>query len=101
MDRKQQLRNVAFGGAWSEQIAGREAQAAAIAAVAAAAAKAGQVDPLNAPTLDALEILCARHPKGAMLRAAWMRAGRIDMAGPRVQELTRIARLLAAAISAR
>lgn len=97
MDRKQQLRNVAFGGAWSEQIAGREAQVAAIAAIAVAAAEAGEVDPLHPDTLDAVDLLCPRHPKGAMLRKAWMRAARIETPGARIRELQRIAATLAAA----
>lgn len=97
MDRKQQLRNVAFGGAWSEQIAGREARAAAIAAVAVAAADAGEDDPLRQDALEAVNLLCMEHPKGTMLRSAWIKASRIEAPGPRVRELQRISDTLAAA----
>lgn len=97
MDRKRQLSNVAFGGAWSEQIAGREARAAAIAAVAAAAAGAGEADHLRPAALEAVEMLCAQHPKGGMLRAAWLRASRLEVAEVRIRELQRISGALAAA----
>lgn len=100
MERKKQLSNVAFGGAWSEQIAGREEQAAAIARVVAAAGAAAWVDPLSVETKGAVDLLCSRHPKGPALREAWIRAGRLDPPGRRVQELKRIADLLASAYAA-
>lgn len=100
MERSEQLRNVAFGGAWSEQIAGREAQAAAIAAMAAAAGSAAEQDPLSADTMNAVAMLCSRHPKGPDLEQAWRRAGRMAQSGLRVRELERLATLIAAAYGA-
>lgn len=96
MDRKQQLRNVAFGGAWSEQIAGREAVAAAIETLRRAAAGAARRDPRTADVLAALDLLCADHPKGAILRKAWQRGVTWEPAPRRIRELSRIADLLAA-----
>lgn len=97
MDRKQQLRNVAFGGAWSEQIAGREALAQAITSIADAARLAAEEDPLSAETMGAVAILCVAHPKGQELERAWRKAGRIENPGVRVRDLERLAGLMASA----
>ena len=97
MDRSGQLRNVAFGGAWSEQIAGREAQAAAIATLDAAAAGAARRDPLAPEIMAAVDLLCERHPKGSMLREAWTMAARFEPPPRRIRELARIAARIAAA----
>ena len=96
MDRKQQLRNVAFGGAWSEQIAGREAIAAAIETLKLAAAGAARRDPRSPETSAALDLLCKNHPKGDILRDAWRRGATWEPAPRRIRELARIAGLLAA-----
>lgn len=96
MDRKQQLRNVAFGGAWSEQIAGREAITAAIETLKRAAAGAASRDPRTAEVTAALELLCRNHPKGDILRGAWKRGATWEPAPRRIRELARIADLLAA-----
>lgn len=97
MDRSGQLRNVAFGGAWSEQIAGREAQAAAIATLDTAAAGAAWRDPLSREVMAAVDVLCERHPKGRMLRDAWIVASRFEPAPRRITELARISAQIAAA----
>lgn len=96
MDRKQQLRNVAFGGAWSEQIAGREAIAAAIETLKRAAAGAARRDPRTPEVSSALDLLCKNHPKGGILRDAWRRGATWEPAPRRIRELARIAELLAA-----
>ena len=96
MDRKQQLRNVAFGGAWSEQIAGREAIDAAIETLKRAAGGAARRDPRTAEVSAALDLLCKNHPKGDILRDAWRRGATWEPAPRRIRELARIADLLAA-----
>lgn len=95
MDRKQQLRNVAFGGAWSEQIAGREAVVAAIDTLQRAAAGSARRDPRTAEVNAALVLLCEEHPKGLILRNAWQRGVRLEPAPRRIRELARIVDLLA------
>lgn len=102
MERKHQLSNVAFGGAWSERIAGREALSAALDALRRAAQDAEARDPRRDPmVIEALTLACGNHPKGVLLEAAWNKAA--GLAGPRlrVAELTRIAALFLAACSDR
>lgn len=75
MDREGQMRNVAFGGAWSEQIAGREALARAMTRLEIAVEETAELDLRGEPDLAAaLHHIATTHPKGAMLRAAWERA---------------------------
>ena len=91
MERKDQLRNVAFGGAWSEQIAGREALAAAIHVLDEAATCADMTDPRRQPMVtEALELATADHPKGHLLREAWVRASCRSDPSVRVAELLTI-----------
>lgn len=98
MDRAGQLRNVAFGGAWSEQIADREALAEAIERLREAARRADDEDPRICPYIRAaLNVATRRHPKGEMLRAAWLRAANTREPSIRVRELQRVAELFAEA----
>ena len=98
MERKHQLSNVAFGGAWSERIAGREALTAALDELCRAARDAGSHDPRRDPAVvEALTLACKGHPKGALLAAAWDKAAALTHPRLRVTELTRIAALLCAA----
>ena len=102
MDRKRQLANVSFGGAWSEQIAGNEAMIEAMARIEAAAAQSEEEDlRSHAGIRDALKILAAAHPKGSMLSAAWEKALGIDRPGLRSAELARIAATLRAGLGKR
>lgn len=95
MDRKDQLRNVAFGGAWSEQIAGREQLLQSLQRLHQAAALAIDHDVRTDPDVTlALWRSCKDHPKGEMLHLAWGRAAGLPNPGLRVQELRRIAALL-------
>lgn len=99
MDRKGQLANVAFGGAWSEQIAGDEALAEAMACIEAAVERAARVDLRgDLAASEALRLLAADHPKGTMLVAAWDKALAVADPGLRVAELQRIAAALRAGI---
>ncbi len=95
MDRKDQLRNVAFGGAWSEQIAGREELAGSLQRLRDAAGQAGRFDVrTDAEVTVALWKACKDHPKGEMLQQAWGRGAALANPGLRVRELQRIAALL-------
>lgn len=100
MDREGQLANVAFGGAWSEQIAGDEAVKQAMLLVEAAANEGARRDLRRDDSLrTALGLVAKAHPKGVMLVAAWNKALSMHDPGQRVAELTRIARLLRANLS--
>lgn len=97
MDREGQLANVAFGGTWSEQIAGNEAVEQAMRLVEAAAKESARRDLRRDDSLRAaLGLVAKAHPKGAMLVAAWNKALSMHDLGQRVQELMRVARLLGA-----
>lgn len=99
MDRKRHFGNVAFGGAWSQQIAPREEMDAALDVIDRAARDSCQEDVrLSAEVRDALGHVTKRHPKGAMLRQGWDRAARIQNSRMRLAELCRIAALLRAGI---
>lgn len=100
MDRKGQLANVAFGGAWSEQIAGNEAVEQAMRLVEAATREGARRDLRRDDSLRAaLGLVAKAHPKGAMLMAAWNKALSMHDPGQRVPELMRIAGLLRANLS--
>lgn len=102
VDRKSQLRNVAFGGAWSEQIAGNEAIAEALRLAEAAGGLTSDVDLRPDIVLrDAIDALAAVHPKGAQLRDAWARALNRPEPAYRVRELARIAALFRQGLLAR
>lgn len=95
MDRKGQLTNVAFGGAWSEQIAAREELARALDILQEAATRADGLDVrADMDVIVALWKACADHPKGEMLQKAWDKGAAIPNPGLRSQELARIANLL-------
>lgn len=95
MDREGQLRNVAFGGAWSEQIVGDDALALAMRAVEGGAQRTRHEDLRQAnDVIEAVEIVCAAHPKGALLSEAWTRALNVSNRGLRARELARIASVI-------
>jgi hypothetical protein len=92
MERIDQLRNVAFGGAWSEQIASREGLSAALSYLDAAADEAEDRDVRNdVQALAALKIACDEHPKGVMLHTAWLKAAGLPDRRTRCEELAEIA----------
>lgn len=97
MERKDQLRNVAFGGAWSEQISEREALAAAIDMLDQAACNADETDPRHPNILDALDTATKNHAKAALLCSSWHRAGGRKDPSARVAELMGIVRLIRSA----
>ncbi|MFG6082410.1 hypothetical protein ACEUZ9_003057 [Paracoccus litorisediminis] len=102
MDRKQQLSNVSFGGAWSEQIAADEALALAMTRVDSAVIDTLSEDLRGDAELDAaLSSVAASHPKGAMLARAWQKGLYIGNANLRSQELKRIVTALRKGIGER
>ena len=102
MDRKQQLGNVAFGGAWSEQIEADERLAASMDRLDKAVRDTLYEDLRGfADVAEALDVVSACHPKGSALAASWSKALGIPNAGLRSQELKRIADLLRAGIGER
>jgi len=102
MDRESQLSNVAFGGAWSEQIAGREALREALLLLDAAVEASAEVDLRErAEVREALRLASTYHPKGPMLLAAWDNALAIKNPGLRMAELERVLATLRAGIGKR
>ena len=87
-----------LGGAWSEQIAGREDLALSFQRLQHAAAHAATFDVrMDAEVTVALWKACRDHPKGEMLQRAWTRGAALTNSGLRMRELLRIAMLLAEA----
>lgn len=102
MNRSKQLSNVAFGGAWSEQIADDEALAAALDRLDRAVEDTLYEDLRSFwDVREAIALAAAAHPKGAMLRRAWDKGLEIQNAGLRSGELKRIAGALRVGIGVR
>lgn len=102
MDRKAQLRNVSFGGAWSEQIAGTEDLTASLRLLEAAAERTKATDLRRCPeTHEALRHVADAHPKGHLLMVSWGRALNIPDGNIRAGELARIGRTLRAGLGDR
>lgn len=94
MDRKSQLKNVSFGGAWSEQIAGNEQIAAALTQIEKAIGRTEDEDlRLDVELSSALLFLSRKHPKGADLQRAWAKALTWPSGYDRRVELGRIVRV--------
>jgi hypothetical protein len=97
MDRKSQLANVSFGGAWSEQIAGNEAMRDAMHTLDVAAQECVETDLRDDPDVrEAVRTLAGAHPKGAQLTSAWEKGLGLGNAVLRKAELMRIASVLKA-----
>lgn len=102
MDRKGQLRNVAFGGAWSEQIAGDEALKLAMCEAERAVDLTEDEDLRgNLNLMDAVGRLAVAHPKGAELARSWHKALAQSDGYSRRQELQRLAHLFRAGLGER
>lgn len=102
MDRKGQLRNVAFGGAWSEQIDGQEALSRALDVLDAAGEECLERDLTDdAVVSDALALVSRTHLKGADLAVSYRKALVARLPGDRVQEVRRIAQLFRIGVAAR
>ncbi|MFX4300262.1 hypothetical protein [Pseudosulfitobacter pseudonitzschiae] len=97
MDRKGQLGNVAFGGAWSEQIPRREMLAASVELINGAPGRTEEEDLReDAELAAAVDCVSLNHPKGYELKRSWEQVLRLENAGLRHQELERLARSLTA-----
>lgn len=95
MDRRGQLRNVAFGGAWSEQIAGTEELLRALEMLDVAVLRTADEDLREDPALAAaLQLVCETHPKARDLMVAWDKGLRLSAPQARANELHRVANIL-------
>ena len=102
MDRERQLANVAFGGAWSEQIAGNERLAEAMQCIEATVIDCEERDLRSESAIkDALAVVSAAHPKGRLLAQAWEKGLNVGNAGLRKAELKRVADALRAGLGSR
>ena len=102
MDRINQLKNVAFGGAWSEQIAGNEALRQALDHIATAVQCSGDEDlEADLELRMCLRVVAKVHPKGGELMRAWDRALGLSNGGLRMAELNRLSKLFAKGLEAR
>lgn len=94
MDRKQQLRNVAFGGSWSERIADDEILASSLDLLERASRETRDRDLRGDFKIDGALIHAAmHHPKGEILIRSWGRALTWPNPELRADELKRIATL--------
>lgn len=97
MDRKGQLGNVAFGGAWSEQIPRKERLARCVDLIEQAPRRAEEEDLRQDGNLAfAVDYIVQNHPKGQELKRSWMRALGIESPVLRQSELHRLARIITA-----
>ena len=74
VERKKHLSNVAFGGAWSEEISAREEVQAVLEVLSRAAAECGERDVRDAALADALGHVYREVEKGPMLVAGFQKA---------------------------
>ena len=77
MEREQQLKNVAFGGDWSDQILVRERVQGALALLGGAVDDCAEVDAARAEVLVALQFLCGRIARGELMEASWRKAAAV------------------------
>ena len=97
MDRKAQLSNVAFGGAWSERIPRNEHLARCVEMVSAAGPRTVEEDLREDDALsEAVDYICQKHPKGQELARSWRRALCEPHPGVRQGEVLRLARAITA-----
>ena len=94
VERKDQLRNVAFGGNWSEEILIVGELRQVLALVEAAAADCAERDVETEEFLAAM--LCVRKniEKGPMLTSAFFKALRIENQSLRRAEALRVAKMI-------
>jgi len=71
VERNKHLANVAFGGAWSEEISEREALSRIMEVLFDAAAQCGEKDVRDRPLADALDYVYHNVEKGPMLVAGF------------------------------
>lgn len=97
MDRKGQLGNVAFGGAWSEQIPRKERIAQCVEIIQQAPGRAEEEDLRQDEELAlAIDYIGKNHPKGHEIKRSWTRALGLESPALRQSELHRLARVMTA-----
>lgn len=74
VERNKHLANVAFGGAWSEEISEREALGVIMEVLFNAAAQCGEKDVRDRPLADALDYVYHNVEKGPMLVSGFQKA---------------------------
>jgi hypothetical protein len=74
MERETQLRNVAFGGNWSEALLEQDVAKSALAILRAAVENCMEEDPRGPELNQALGYVAARIEKGPALVAAFLKA---------------------------
>ena len=95
MDRTSQLKNVSFGGAWSEQIADDEILRQSFDLLKQSVALTLEEDIGERGDIrEALEVVLEQHPKGAELEKAWEKALSLPLSGLRSAELNRLVKVL-------
>jgi len=102
MERRNQLQNVAFGGAWSQEIAEKEELADAMLQIERAASRCVNEDLAEDREFARwLDLALTPHPRGREIRRAWQKAIGIPNAGLRSREIERLARLIMSGIGKR
>lgn len=102
MDRKSQLKNVSFGGAWSEQIADDEILLQSFELLKQSVALTLEEDIRERWDIrQALEVVLEQHPKGVDLGKAWEQALNLSSGGLRSGELNRLVKVLGMQLSGR
>ncbi|MFG6080485.1 hypothetical protein ACEUZ9_001089 [Paracoccus litorisediminis] len=97
MDRTGQLKNVAFGGAWSQSIPRRERFADAVARLRDCPERSRQEDLREDTVLaEAITLLCDGNPKGETLIHSWQRALSLPDPALRRLEIARLVRAIEA-----
>ncbi|WP_417548567.1 hypothetical protein [Marinobacter segnicrescens] len=98
MERRDQLRNVAFGGDWSEQIPDRERIVEALAALTRAVNECQDHDPCASNVLIEVDHLCAQIARGTRMAASWRKAGAVPEPGVRQSMLAQILKTIRSGI---
>jgi hypothetical protein len=74
MERETQLRNVAFGGNWSEALLEQDVAKSALSILRVAAENCMEEDPRGPELYQALGYVAARVEKGPVLASAFLKA---------------------------
>ena len=94
MERRQQLKNVAFGGEWSEAIPLREDVRRALDVLEMAVLASADQDPCENDVLEAVDALTSRIARGESMAKSWRDAGRVQDQGLRRAALDKVLRTI-------
>lgn len=98
MERRDQLKNVAFGGDWSEQIPDRERTLDALAALTKAVNECQDHDPCASYVLIEVDHLCARIARGNRMATSWRKAGTVAEPGVRRSMLAQVLKTISSGV---